>query len=114
MSTRMSNILTTSTTLIPTKTVMSEIITRSVMMSITEIKIITTSTTTVQTTTESTLIQRTIFIIPSYLIIANTVNVLISFKNMANLYRMLFNSYKNITQVSSKETSNTLISEKKT
>ena len=74
------------------KTVISTTILQSVMMSITVIQILTTSTTTIQTTTTSkTLIQRTILIMLSYAIITNAVKVLISFKNMANLRRMLFN-----------------------
>ena len=71
---------------------------RSLMISITEIQIPTTSTTMVQTTpTTTTLIQRKILITSSYLIIANVNKVLISFKNMVNLCHMIFNSFNNIT-----------------
>ena len=93
---------------------MSSIMMRSVMIKITSIQIITTSTTTVQTTTKSTtLIQRTILIILSYVMIKNAVKVLISLKKTANIFHMLFNSFKNLTQISSEENSNTLILEKK-
>ena len=47
----------------------------------------------------------------SYVRIENTVKVLLSFKNMVNLYPMLFNSLNNITHKSDKENSNTLTSE---
>ena len=81
------------------------------MTSITAIQILTTSTTMVQITTTSTpLIKRTILIISSYVVIANSVKVLISFKNMVNLFRMLSNSLNNLTQIYAKESSNTLIS----
>ena len=84
------------------------------MMKITSIQILTTSTTAVQTTTMSKkLIQRTISIISSYVIISNSFKVIISFKNMANLQRMLLNSFNNITQISSEENSDTLIPEQK-
>ena len=69
------------------------------MMSITAIKIPKTSTTMVQirSTTTTTLIQRKILITSSYLIIANVNKVLILFKNMVNFFRMIFNSFNNIT-----------------
>ena len=73
---------------------------RSVIVSITAIKILTTSTTMVQKTKMSTtLIKRTILIMLSYVIIANAIKGLISFKNMVNLCRMLFNLFKNIIQI---------------
>ena len=90
---------------------MSETMISSIMMSIKEIQILTTSTTMVQITTTSTpLIKRTILIISSYVVIANSVKVLILFKNMVNLFRMLSNSLNNLTQIYAKESSNTLIS----
>ena len=84
------------------KTMITATMIRSLMMSITVINILKTSTTMVQTTTRTrTLIQRTILIIPSFAIIANSVKVLISIKNMANLCHMLLNSFKNLAKISS-------------
>ena len=56
-----------------------------------------------------TLIQRKILTMTGYVIIANAVRVIISFKNMAKLCRIIFNSFKNLTQISAKDNSNTLI-----
>ena len=71
------------------------------MMLITAIQMITTSTKTIQTTTVSiTLIQITILIMSSYVIIENSVRVVISFKNMLNIRRMLFNPFNNLVQIS--------------
>ena len=96
----MMNILTTSTTLISTKTVISEKIIRSVMVSITAIQIPTTSTTTVKTITMSKkLIQRTILIMYSYVIIANAAKFLIPFKNMVDLLCIIFNLFNNLKQI---------------
>ena len=90
-------------------------ITCSVMVSITAIQIPTTSTTTVKTMTMSKkLIQRTILIMSSYVIIANAIKVLVLFKNMVNLLYILFNSFNNPTQISTKENSKKLMSELKT
>ena len=112
MSTTMMNILTTSTTFIPTKSVMSTTMILSLMISTTAIKIQTTSTKMVKTKkTLTTLIQKTILIMSSYVIIPNAVKVLISFKNMVNLRCMLFNSFKNLTQIYARENSNTLVLE---
>ena len=109
------NIPTTSTTLIMIKTVILATMICFKMMSITAIQILATSTTMVQTPMPSTiLIQRIILIMSSYVIIEKSIKVLIPFKNMSNLCHMLLNSFKNMTQMSTGESSNTLISEKKT
>ena len=106
MSKTETEILTISTTLMPTKTVMPETMILSVLILITVIQILTTSKTTVQTTMTSTAL-----IMSSYVIIENAVKVIISFKNMVNLLCILFNSFNNLTQISVEENSNTLISE---
>ena len=94
------------------KKVITEIMIRSIMLLIKAIQILTTSTTFHTTKVSKTLIQRTILIMSSYVIIANAIKVFISFKNMVNICHMIFNSFNNLTLTSSKESSNTLISEK--
>ena len=78
MPTTIKKILTTSTKLIPTKTVMSAAMICSIIISRAAIKILATLTTMVQTTTTSKiLIQGTILVMSSFAIISNAIKSLI-------------------------------------